>query len=86
MKEQDNPLASIVPGDRVEGEVIAVEDCGVVLRLDNGVQGIAVSDLCKGTHWDADNTRPSDATAVSFLPKCDYFINNLYFCSWLFAM
>ena len=68
MKEQGNPLASILPGDQVEGEVIAVEDCGVVLRLDNGVQGIATSALCKGTQWDANNTRPSNATAISFLP------------------
>ena len=68
MKEQGNPLASILPGDQVEGEVIAAEDCGVVLRLDNGVQGIATSALCKGTQWDANNTRPSNATAISFLP------------------
>jgi ribosomal protein S1 len=68
MKEQGNPLASIVPGDRVEGEVIAVEDCGVVLMLDNGVQGIAISKLCKGIQWDASNTQPSNAAAVSFLP------------------
>ena len=68
MKEQGNPLASIVPGDQVEGEVIAVEDCGIVLRLDNGVQGIATSELCKGTQWEANNTRLSNATAVSFLP------------------
>jgi hypothetical protein len=58
-------LTSIVPGDRVEGEVIAVLDCGVVLMLDNGVQGIATSILCKGTH----NTPPSRAAAVSFLPE-----------------
>jgi len=68
MKEQGNPLTSIVLGDRVKGEVIAVEDCGVVLRLDNGVQGIATSELCKGTQWDANGTCPSNATAVSFLP------------------
>jgi ribosomal protein S1 len=68
MKEQGNPLASIVSGDQVEGEVIAVEDCGVVLRLDNGVQGIATSELCEGTQWDANNTPRSNATAVSFLP------------------
>jgi len=67
MKEQGNPLASTVPGELVEGEVIAVEDCGVVLRLDNGIQGIATSELCKGTQWDANNTRPSNATAV---PSC----------------
>jgi hypothetical protein len=67
MKEQGNPLASIVPGDRAEGEVIAVEDCGVVLRLDNGVQGIATSELCKGTQWGANNTQPSNETAVSYL-------------------
>jgi ribosomal protein S1 len=68
MKVQGNPLASIVPGDRVEGEVIAVEDYGVVLRLDNGVQGMATSHLCKGTQWDANSTCPSNATAVSSLP------------------
>jgi len=68
MKEQSNPLGSTVPGDRVEGEVIAVEDCGVVLRLDDGVQGIAISELCKGSQWEANNTCPSNATAVSFLP------------------
>jgi len=67
MKEQGNPLASTVLGEVVEGEVIAVEDCGVVLRLDNGVQGIATSELCKGTQWDANNTCPSNATAV---PSC----------------
>lgn len=81
MKEQGSPLASIVPGDRVKGEVIAVEDCGVVLKLKNGVQGIATSELCKGTQWDANSTHLSSETAVSFLHLCNYFINNLHFCS-----
>jgi hypothetical protein len=86
MKEQGNPLASIMPGDRVEGEVIAVEDCGVVLRLENGVQGIATSELCKGTQWYASNTHPSNETAVFFLRLCDYFANGYYVYLWLFVI
>jgi len=49
MKRQGNPLANLVPGDRVKGEVVAVEDCGAVVRLESGVQGIATPKLYKGT-------------------------------------
>ncbi|PNF28207.1 hypothetical protein B7P43_G07551 [Cryptotermes secundus] len=48
MKEQGNPLANLVPGDRVTGEVVAVENCGAVVRLENGIQGIATPELYKG--------------------------------------
>lgn len=67
MKKQGNPLASIVPGDRVEGEVIAIEDCDVVLRLDNGILGIAIS-TCEGTQWVSNSTCSANATAVSSVP------------------
>jgi ribosomal protein S1 len=53
MKEQGNPLASLVPGERVKGEVVAVEKCGAVVRLENGVQGIAAPKLYKGTFWNS---------------------------------
>jgi hypothetical protein len=49
MKKQGDPLASLVPGDRVIGEVVAVEKCGAVVRLDNGIQGIATPKLYRGT-------------------------------------
>lgn len=48
MKKQGSPLASLAPGDHVKGEVIAVQECGTVVRLENGVQGIATPQLCKG--------------------------------------
>jgi ribosomal protein S1 len=48
MKGQGNPLANLVPGDRVTGEVITVDKCGVLVRLENGVRGIATSRLCRG--------------------------------------
>jgi ribosomal protein S1 len=48
LKKQGSPLASLAPGDQVKGEVIAVQKCGVVVRLENGIQGIATPQLCKG--------------------------------------
>lgn len=55
MKEQGSPLASLVPGDRVKGEVVAVKECGAVLKLESGVQGIATPKLYKGTLWKSTN-------------------------------
>jgi hypothetical protein len=72
MKEQGNPLASLVLGDRVKGEVIAVEKCGAVVRLESGVQGIATPELYKGTSWNsASNPQPSNKTTLPFLHVCD---------------
>jgi hypothetical protein len=72
MKEQGSPLADLVPGDRVKGEVVAVEKCGAVVKLENGIQGIATPKLCKGTLWNStNNPQPPNKTLLLFLHACD---------------
>jgi hypothetical protein len=80
MKEQGNPLADLAPGDRVKGEVVAVEKCGAVVKLENGIQGIATPKLCKGTLWNStNNPQPSSCMLViDFVNRFSLFLFMLH--------
>ncbi|XP_069678974.1 rRNA biogenesis protein RRP5 isoform X2 [Periplaneta americana] len=59
MRKEGNPLANLEPGECVKGEVVAIEACGAVIKLECGAQGIAtpmlseenmvVGDIVEGT-------------------------------------